>query len=73
MIILISKASDRSWHQIKEINTMEELLKINDRLVVERMLEKWNEWYNLDSLSPEEVKLIEKVEYEVTIYDAYIE
>lgn len=62
MKVLIKKASDWDYQEIKEINTLEELIKIYKSLIVETG----------DELEP--YLLPEKdIDMVVTIYDDYIE
>lgn len=62
MKVLIKKASDWDYQEIKEINTLEELIKIYKSLIVEtgNELEPY--------LLPEK-----DIDMVVTIYDDYIE
>ena len=62
MKVLIEKASDRYYKEIKEINTLEELLKIDQSLIIET-----------DETTIDLYKRYGKIDCIVTIYDDYVE
>ena len=63
MKAIIQKASDLSYKKVKEINTLEELLKIHTSLIVET-----------DGLSIDLYKKEDKgIDCVITIYDDYVE
>lgn len=67
MKVLIRKASDWNYHKVKEINTLEELLKIYPSLIVDSGKEMLKIYKNSDDDYDKDFKLI------VTIYDYYVE
>jgi len=73
MLALITKTSDHYWYQFKEINTLESLLKIADRLIVspntytKDIVDFW------DGFKEKDIPKLEKAKIEITIYDDYVE
>lgn len=63
MKVVIKKASDWDYREVKEINTLEELLKIYHSLIIETSK-------NIINIYKEKDKKIDCV---VTIYDDYVE
>ena len=63
MKVVIEKASDWNYSEVKEINTLEELLKIYHTLIIDTSK-------NIINICKEKDKNIDCV---VTIYDDYIE
>lgn len=74
MITLITKASDSYWYDFKDINTIEDLMKIYPRVIVQenyfikRDTELWGGWFK-----QADILKLEKAKYHVTIYDDYVE
>lgn len=72
MIAIITKASDRKWYEFKEINTIEDVLELDERTVVHRRDDDVD--YCWLPLKPGELEFIkEKVGCDIVIYDDYIE
>ena len=63
MKVVIKKASDWDYREVKEINTLEELLKIYNSLIIDTSK-------NIINIYKEKAKKIDCV---VTIYDNYVE
>ena len=63
MKVVIEKASDWNYREVKEINTLEELLKIYHTLIIDTSK-------NIINIYKERDKEIDCV---VTIYDDYVE
>lgn len=63
MKVVIEKASDWNYSEVKEINTLEELLKIYPSLIIDTSK-------NIINIYKEKDKNIDCV---VTIYDDYVE
>ena len=63
MKAVIKKASDWGYREVKEINTLEELLKIYNSLIIETSK-------NIINIYKEKDKNIDCI---VTIYDDYVE
>lgn len=63
MKVVIKKASDWNYREVKEINTLEELLKIYHSLIIDTSK-------NIINIYKEKDKEIDCV---VTIYDDYVE
>ena len=73
MLALITKASDFFWYQFKEINTLESLLKIADRLIVEPNNYTKDEIKYWDGFKEKDIPKLEKAKIVITIYDDYVE
>lgn len=63
MKVVITKASDWDYRKVKEINTLEELLKIYPSLIIDTDKTTINLYKEKD----------EKIDYVVKIYDDYVE
>lgn len=63
MKVVISKASDWDYKEVKEINTLEELLKIYHSLIIDTDKNIINLYKEKD----------EKIDCVVRIYDGYVE
>ena len=63
MKVVIEKASDRNYEEVKEINTLEELLKIYPTLIIDTSKTTINLYKEKDK----------KIDCIVEIYDDYVE
>lgn len=63
MKVVIEKASDWNYREVKEINTLEELLKIYHSLIIDTSKTTINIYKEKDK----------KIDCVVTIYDDYVE
>jgi len=73
MLTLITKANDDYWYQFKEIKTIEDILKIYPRCIVEKNdfdVELVPFW---DGFKTEDVPKLEKAKCHITIYNSYVE
>lgn len=73
MLVLITKASDDYWYKFKEVNTIEDLLKINSRLIIKKNFYIKEDAEFWDGFAKEDIKNLEKAKIEVVIYDDYVE
>lgn len=64
MKALITKASDWEWFDVKEVDSIEDVLKIAPRVIV-RIMEK-DDWKKLDGQP-------DGCEIEIKIYDDFVE
>ena len=64
MKALITKASDWEWFDVKEVDSIEDVLKIAPRVIV-RIMEK-DDWKSLDG-QPDDCEI------EIKIYDDFVE
>lgn len=73
MLAYITKASNQSYKEFKEINTIEDVLKIYRSVIITRNPYKGlsiSDWYGF---SEDDKKNLSKAEIEITIYDGYVE
>lgn len=80
MLVLVTKASDDYWYDFKEVNTLDDLMKIYYRVIVEE-----NDFYNkpieAEEFFTEFWKGFKKVDipkaisakYHITIYNDWVE
>lgn len=80
MLVLVKKASDDYWYQIRTVETIDDLFKIDKKndLIVSRYndYENWTGkelLYSWDGIKKEDIPLIKKADCIVTIYDDYVE
>jgi len=79
MKYLITKASDDYWYQIKEFNTIEDLMdfihnKCKDSVVIQKhYLSKGVFAYWEGMKKEDENEILNNIKYQIIIYDAYIE
>lgn len=73
MLVLITKASDDYWYKFKEVNTIEDLLKINSRLIIQKNYHTKNDVEFWDGFKKEDIENLKKAKIEVVIYDSYVE
>lgn len=74
MLVFVTKASKDYWYDFKEVNTLDELMKIYHRVIVEEndftdpnIFEYW------DNFKKEDIPKIISAKYHVTIYDSWVE
>lgn len=82
MLVFVTKASDDYWHDFKEVNTLDDLMEIHDRIIIEKndfynnlineRLEKFftNFWKDFKK---EDIPKVVSAKYEVIIYDDWVE
>ena len=80
MIVLITKASSDYWYQIRNIDTIEDLMRISKTNKSYIVKENWNYEENpkniaqfWDGMTLKDAEIISTLPYEVEIYDDYIE
>lgn len=73
MLVLITKASDDYWYQFRNINTLEEALKIAPRIIVEKNYYTEDEVKFWDGFKKEDIPKLKQVKINITIYDDYVE
>lgn len=76
MLALITKASDDDYYEFDEIDTMNDLLKIEGPVIVSG--NEFSDWTIISILrrwdvSEKDAHLIQEAECHITIYDDYIE
>lgn len=73
MLALITKVSDDYYYRFKNINSVDDILSIHPRIIIEKntytrdIVEFW------EGFKPEDVPKLEKAEINIIIYDNYIE
>lgn len=81
MLVLVTKASSDYWYQIRMVETIDDLLRIDkeqDGLILTRY-NHYKDWTDKEFLNfwngikKEDIPLIRKADCHVTIYDDYIE
>ena len=74
MLVFVTKASDDYWYDFKEINTLDDLMKIYHSVIVEV-----NDFTNpdyfkyWDDFKKEDIPKAISAKYHVIIYDSYVE
>lgn len=74
MLVFVTKASESYWYDFKEVNTLDDLMKIHNSVIVEEndftnpdYFEYW------DDFKKEDIPKAISAKYHVTIYDNYVE
>jgi len=73
MLVLVTKASDDYWYEFKEVNTIEDLLKIDDSIIIKPNYYNKDVVQYWDGFKEEDISKLEKAKVNVIIYDDYIE
>lgn len=73
MLAYITKASDWTYKEFKEINTIEDVLKIYTYVIIARNPYKGILVKDWDGFSEDDKKNLSKAEIEITIYDDWVE
>lgn len=74
MLVFVTKASDDYWYDFAEVNTLDDLMKIHDSVIVEE-----NDYTNpdyfeyWDDFKKEDIPKAISAKYHVTIYDSWVE
>lgn len=74
MLVFVTKASEDYWYDFKEVNTLDELMKIHHAVIVEE-----NDFTNpdyfkyWDDFKKEDIPKAISAKYHVTIYDSWVE
>lgn len=73
MLVLVTKASDDYWYQFKEVNTIEDILKIDKSVIIEPNYHSVDEVPYWDGFKKSDAPLLEKAKINIIIYDDYVE
>lgn len=73
MLAYITKASDWTYKEFKEINTIEDVLKIYESVIIAQNPYKGVSIGDWDGFSEDDKKNLSKAEIEITIYDDWVE
>lgn len=80
MTVVVTKTSSDYWYQIRNIDTIEDLMRISKTNKSYVVQENWNYGENpedlirfWDGMTLEDAKIITTLPYEVEIYDDYRE
>ena len=73
MLVLITKASDDYWYEFKEVNTLEEVLKIAPRVVIETNCHTEDEVEFWEGFKKEDIPKLKQAKINIMIYDSWIE
>lgn len=74
MLVFVTKASEAYWYDFKEVNTIDDLMKIYPHLIIEENdydFPEVFEWW--DGFKKEDIPKAISAKYHVTIYDDYVE
>ena len=73
MLVFVTRASDDYWYKFQEVNTIEDILKIHNSVIIEPnghtidCVEFW------DGFKTEDIPLLKKAKINIIIYDDYVE
>ena len=74
MLVFVTKASDSYWYDFKEVNTLDELMKIHHAVIVEENDYFTPDYFKYwDDFKKEDIPKAISAKYHVTIYDDYVE
>jgi len=76
MLVLVFKASSDDWYRIRNVETIEDILAIAPRVILEQNFfenENVEDLRSDGSFKPNDCEVIPRIKYSVTIYDDYIE
>ena len=73
MLTLITKASSDYWYTFKDINTLDDLIRLYPRVVVSENYHDSEIFYNWEGFKKEDIPKVLSAKYRVVIYDDYIE
>ena len=73
MLVFITKASDDYWYDFKEVNTLEEVLEIAPRVVVEKNDYTEDEVEFWKGFKKEDIPKLRQAKINILIYDDWIE
>ena len=73
MLAYITKASSGTYKEFKEINTIEDVLKIYKSVIITGNPYKGLPIKDWDGFSEDDKKNLSKAEIEITIYDSWVE
>ena len=73
MLVFVTKASDDYWYNFAEVNTLDDLMKIHDYVIVEKNNLYPGDFDFWDGFKKEDISKAISAKYQVTIYDDYVE
>ena len=78
MKILITKASDDFWYEIKELNSLDDLINLRKKskhsLILDENFYTDNKIFDYwEGMKEEDKKIIPTLNFHITIYDSWIE
>lgn len=73
MLVFITKASDVSWYEFKTVNTLEEVLQLAPRVVIEKNLYTEDEVKFWEGFKKEDIPKLKQAKINIMIYDDWIE
>lgn len=73
MTTLITKANADYWYRFKDINTLEELMRIYPRVIVEKNYFTESDVEFWEGFKQEDIPKLREAKYHVTIYNGYVE
>ena len=74
MLVFVTKASKSYWYDFKEVNTLDDLMKIHDSVIVEKNIFTNPDYFEYwDDFKKEDIPKAISAKYHVTIYDDYVE
>lgn len=77
MLVLVTKASNSYWYKFKNVKTIKDLVEIYPEVIVRpNEFQRWSksdlkQFWN--GFKAEDAPLMKKAEYNVIIYDDYVE
>ena len=73
MLVLITQASDDYWYDFKEVNTLEEVLKIAPEVVIQTNQYTEDEVEFWEGFKKEDIPKLKQAKINIMIYDDWIE
>ena len=73
MLVLVTKASDDYWYDFKNVNTLEDVLKIAPRVVIGKNCHTENEVEFWENFKKEDIPKLKQAKIEIRIYNYWIE
>lgn len=73
MLAIITKANDDFWYEFKEVDTIEDLLRIYPTLIIEPNFYTKNIAEFWDGFLEEDIEKLERTKIHITIYNDYVE
>ena len=73
MLVLVTKASNDYWYDFKKINTLEEVLEIAPKVVIETNYHTEDEVEFWEGFKKEDIPKLKQVKINIMIYDDWIE
>ena len=73
MLVFITKASNNYWYDFKKVNTLDDVLKIAPKVVIEKNLYTEDEVEFWDNFKKEDISKLKQAKINIMIYDDWIE